>query len=242
MQQTLIKKSDVVERVESQPWERIYADLEYRGFACTDQILQPHECHNLISMYADCSLFRNQVIMQNHGYGQGEYQYFGYPLPAIVGDLRQSIYLQLVAIANQWHSAMKRDRFPDTLSEFSELCHQSGQTRPTPLLLKYEPEGYNCLHQDLYGDLTFPLQVAILLSDPAKDFSGGEFVLTEQRARSQAKVEVVNLHQGQAVIFAVNHKPVKGKRGSSRINLRHGVSRILSGQRFCLGVIFHDAK
>jgi hypothetical protein len=232
----------IANRVEALPWQRIYSDLEHHGFATTDRLFDADECQKLIGMYEDRSLFRSQVIMQNHGYGRGEYQYFAYPLPEIVESLRRSMYSQLVAIANQWHRSLKRLIFPATLSEFSESCHMGGQTKPTPLLLKYEAEDYNCLHQDLYGELTFPLQIAILLSDPDRDFSGGEFVLVEQRVRKQSKVEVVRLQQGQAVIFAVNHKPVQGKRGISRVNIKHGVSKIRSGQRFCLGIIFHDAK
>jgi hypothetical protein len=232
----------ISDRVEALPWQRIYSDLEHHGFAITDRLFNDDECQKMIGMYADSSLFRKQVIMQNHSYGRGEYQYFAYPLPEIVDFLRQSMYSQLVAIANQWHTSLKRSTFPATLSEFSESCHMGGQTKPTALLLKYEAEDYNCLHQDLYGELTFPMQVAILLSDPDRDFAGGEFVLTEQSVRKQSKVEVIRLQQGQAIIFAVNHKPVQGKRGISRVNIKHGVSRITSGQRFCLGVIFHDAK
>jgi uncharacterized protein len=232
----------IADRLEAMPWQRIYSDLEHHGYATTDRLFNADECQKLMGMYAESSLFRSQVIMQNHSYGSGEYQYFAYPLPEIVDSLRRSMYLQLVAIANQWHTSLQRAIFPPTLSEFSESCHIGGQTKPTPLLLKYEADDYNCLHQDLYGELTFPLQVAILLSDPDREFTGGEFVLLEQRVRKQSKVEVVRLLQGQAVIFAVNHKPVQSKRGISRVNIKHGVSRILSGQRFCLGVIFHDAK
>lgn len=232
----------ITSRVENLPWESILNTLHRQGFSTTEQILTQPECQTLIEMYGDRSLFRSRVIMQQHSYGRGEYQYFDYPLPEIVSALRDFIYPKLVAIANQWHLSLKHETiFPNRLSDFLEICHQAGQTRPTPLLLKYEPEDFNCLHQDLYGQLTFPFQVAIVLSKPNTDFTGGEFVLVEQRPRMQSKVRVVPLSEGQMVVFAVNHRPVRGKQGFYRVSLKHGVSQILSGRRFCMGIIFHDA-
>ncbi|MDX2214463.1 MAG: 2OG-Fe(II) oxygenase [Oculatellaceae cyanobacterium bins.114] len=196
----------------------------------------------MAACYADKTLFRSRIVMEQYRFGQGEYQYFAYPLPTIVQNLRESLYPQLVSLSNRWHEALElKTRFPNESDRFLETCHQAGQTRPTPLLLKYETGDYNCLHQDLYGELTFPLQVAIALSQPGQDFMGGEFVLTEQKPRSQSRVHVLNLQQGDAVIFAVSHRPVQGTRGTYRVNLKHGVSSLHSGQRFCLGIIFHDA-
>jgi hypothetical protein len=197
----------------------------------------------LAELYPEESHFRSRVVMGRHGFGRGEYQYFSYPLPAIIAALRPALYARLVPVANQWNEALGIGmRFPSTHAEFIARCHAAGQRKPTPLLLQYGAGDFNCLHQDLYGEHVFPVQVAILLSEPGRDFTGGEFVLTEQRPRMQSRAEVVPLTQGDAVIFAVRHRPVQGTRGVYRVNLRHGVSRIRSGQRHTLGIIFHDAE
>jgi hypothetical protein len=224
-------------------WSRIAVELDGRGNAVVPGLLTAANCRALSGLYDDDSRFRSRVIMARHGYGRGEYRYFAYPLPLLVEQLRTALYPPLAEVANRWNAAMRSDvRFPDTHEAFLKRCHGAGQTRPTPLLLKYGVDDYNCLHQDLYGDHVFPLQVALLLSRPDEDFSGGEFVLTEQRPRMQSRVEVVPLRQGDAVIFAVRERPVKGTRGVYRVNMRHGVSRLRSGARFTLGIIFHDAK
>jgi len=208
-----------------------------------ERLLTPAECRDMAGLYADDSKFRSHVIMARHGFGKGEYKYFAYPHPGLIGGLREALYTRLVPIANRWNERMRIDeRYPANHQEFLALCHQAGQRRPTPLLLKYGPADYNCLHQYVYGDLAFPIQVAILLSKPSEDFEGGEFVLTEQRPRMQTRADVVALRQGDAVAFAVHHRPVQGARGSYRVNLRHGVSRVRCGRRYTLGVIFHDAK
>jgi hypothetical protein len=234
--------ASAAERVEDIDWERVSTDLDARGCATIERLLLPAECHALAALYRDPDRFRSRVVMERHGYGRGEYKYFGYPLPELVAALRSALYPHLAPIANRWSAALRWEAaFPDTLEQFIERCHAAGQRRPTPLLLQYGAGDYNCLHQDLYGDHVFPLQVAILLSQPGRDFSGGEFVLTEQRPRMQSRPEVVPLAQGDAVVFAVHHRPVRGTRGVYRVNLRHGVSRIRSGHRHTLGVIFHDA-
>jgi uncharacterized protein len=193
-------------------------------------------------MYPDDGQFRSRVVMSRHGFGRGEYKYFAYPLPQVVEDLRVSLYPGLAVVANRWNEAMRIDvRFPSDHTAFIDWCHAAGQTRPTPLLLQYAPGDFNCLHQDVYGEHVFPLQVAILLKEPGVDFTGGEFVLTEQRPRMQSRAEVVPLLRGDGVIFPVRHRPVQGGRGSYRVNLRHGVSRVRSGSRYTLGIIFHDA-
>ena len=223
-------------------WQAIGDELSARGCALIERLLAPADCRALADLYADDRHFRSRVVMERHAFGRGEYRYFAYPLPAMVAELRSAFYPQLAPIANRWHEAMGIDvRFPDAHADFLARCHAAGQVRPTPLLLQYRADDYNCLHQDLYGEHVFPLQIAILLSAPGDDFTGGEFVLTEQRPRMQSRVEVVPLQQGDAVIFAVHHRPVQGTRGAYRVNLRHGVSRIRSGQRHTLGVIFHDA-
>jgi hypothetical protein len=228
--------------VDAVEWERAAHDLDLRGHATIDRLLTPAQCDGLTGLYSDEANFRSRVVMQRHGFGRGEYQYFRYPLPAVVAALRASLYPQLAVIANRWNETMRIDtRYPGTHADYLARCHDAGQVHPTPLLLKYEQHDYNCLHQDLYGEHVFPLQVAILLSRPGHDFTGGEFVLTEQRPRMQSRVEVVPLERGDAVIFAVHHRPVQGTRGTYRVNLRHGVSRLRSGQRLTLGVIFHDA-
>jgi hypothetical protein len=216
--------------------------LDERGSALLPGLLRPAECSSLANLYDQGELFRSHVVMARHGFGKGEYRYFAYPLPPLVAELRASLYARLAPIANRWHERMGIEtRFPPTHAEFLERCHAAGQTRPTPLLLRYREGDYNCLHQDLYGAHVFPLQVAILLSRPADDFTGGEFVLTEQRPRMQSRVEVLPLEQGDAVVFAVNTRPQKGTRGDYRVAMRHGVSRLRSGERHTLGIIFHDA-
>jgi len=231
------------ERVALIDWNRTADELNEQGFAVLDKLLSREECRSIASLYPGDNHFRSCVVMDRHGFGKGEYKYFGYPLPGIIGDLRTSLYSRLVPIANAWNERMRLDlRYPVEHAEFLKLCHAAGQLRPTPLLLRYEPGDYNCLHQDLYGDLAFPLQVAILLSKPGEDFTGGEFVLNEQRPRMQSRAEVVPLEQGDAVAFAVHHRPVNGTRGAYRVNLRHGVSRLRTGCRYTAGVIFHDAK
>jgi len=236
-------REPIAGRVNAVDWSRVTADLDGQGWALLHGILTTDECRTLTGMYDDGDRFRSRVVMARHGYGRGEYQYFAYPLPAPVADLRASIYPHLVPVANRWNEAMRFDvRYPAEHAEFIERCRQAGQSRPTPLLLRYGPDDYNCLHQDLYGEHVFPLQAAFLLSQPEQDFTGGEFVLTEQRPRMQSRAEVVPLRQGDAVIFAVHQRPVQGTRGSYRVNLRHGVSRLRCGRRHTLGIIFHDAK
>lgn len=233
---------DAGTRLQMFDWAGIADELDAQGCAMLDALLSPAECRALASLYADGTLFRSRVVMARHGFGRGEYQYFGYPLPDTVASLRSTIYPRLAPIANRWNAAMGIDvRYPDAHAEFLARCHAAGQRRPTPLLLRYGAGDYNCLHQDLYGEHVFPLQVAILLSEPGRDFGGGEFVLTEQRPRMQSRPQVVPLRQGDAVVFAVHRRPVQGTRGSYRVNLRHGVSRVRSGHRHTLGIIFHDA-
>ena len=233
---------DVSARVDRLDWGRIAAELDAQGCARIEGLLSPEECAGLARLYAADDLFRSRVVMGRHGFGRGEYKYFRYPLPERVLALRTSLYPQLAPIANRWHEAMGSEvRFPAQLAGFLQRCHEAGQLRPTPLLLRYETDDYNCLHQDLYGEHVFPLQATILLSAPGRDFEGGEFVLTEQRPRMQSRAEVVALQQGDAVIFAVRHRPVQGTRGVHRVQLRHGVSRLRSGRRLALGVLFHDA-
>ncbi len=216
--------------------------LASRGFTVTPGLIGPAECQALAALWPDKARFRSHVIMQRHGYGQGEYQYFTYPLPKAVEELRQALYPELAAVANRWNEQLGlKKRFPATLQAWLQQCHDGGQKRPTPLLLRYGPGDYNCLHRDLYGELVFPLQATVLLSDPKHDFSGGEFMLVEQRPRMQSRGEVVPLTQGDAVIFAVNERPVKGSRGFHRTAMRHGVSSLRDGERFTLGIIFHDA-
>lgn len=230
-------------RVKTLDWERLAVELDAQGAAVAQRLLSPAECEKIAGLYSRQDRFRSRVIMARHGFGKGEYQYFAYPLPQIVADLRTALYSELAPIANRWHERMRvAMRFPATHGAFRELCHEAGQSRPTPLLLRYEAGDYNCLHQDLYGEHVFPLQATILLSRPTLDFTGGEFVITEQRPRMQSRPEVVPMEQGDAVIFAVRHRPVAGQRGAYRVNLRHGVSRIRSGRRYTLGIVFHDAR
>jgi uncharacterized protein len=223
-------------------WDRVSRDLDARGNAVLEQLLSPEECRALAALYPADGMFRSRIVMGRHGFGRGEYKYFDYPLPERVAALRTALYPRLVATANRWNEAMGIDvRYPAAHAEFVARCHAAGQRKPTPLLLQYEAEDYNCLHQDVYGEHVFPVQVAILLSEPDRDFTGGELVMTEQRPRMQSRAEVVPLGQGDAVAFAVRHRPVQGTRGAYRVNLRHGVSRIRSGRRHTLGIIFHDA-
>jgi hypothetical protein len=239
---TVDHSEDLAERLAAIDWQRLGSSLDAEGFATTGVLLEADECRALAALYEQPGGFRSRIIMQRHGFGQGEYRYFDHPLPPIVRRLRERAYPSLAEVANRWHTALGIDRrFPATLPAWLKICHDAGQTRPTPLLLKYEAGDYNCLHRDLYGDLVFPLQLTILLSDPARDFEGGEFVLTEQRPRMQSRGHVVNLRQGEAVIFAVNERPVKGTRGWYRTAMRHGVSTVRSGRRMTLGIIFHDA-
>jgi hypothetical protein len=224
-------------------WNRVSQDLDARGSAVLEHLLSSDECRGLAALYSEDALFRSRVVMSRHGFGRGEYKYFDYPLPGLIQDLRTTIYPLLVPVANRWNTALGIEvRFPDKHVDFLERCHQAGQVKPTPLLLQYGADDYNCLHQDLYGEHVFPLQVAILLSEPGTDFDGGEFVMTEQRPRMQSRAEVVPLCQGHGVVFAVHNRPVQGTRGMYRVNLRHGVSRVRSGHRHTLGIIFHDAQ
>ena len=218
-------------------------DLALRGLCLSPNVLDADRCAGLTASSEDRSQFRSRVVMARHGFGQGEYQYFSYPLPPIVQQLRAALYPLLVPVANRWNEAMGlATRYPASHAQFLQRCHDAGQTRPTPLLLKYGEGDYNCLHQDLYGELVFPIQATVLLSRPGDDFTGGEFVMTEQRPRMQSRAEVVPLGQGDAVIFAVHHRPVQGSKGFYRVNMRHGVSRLRSGHRHTLGLIFHDAQ
>ncbi|MDI1342210.1 2OG-Fe(II) oxygenase [Polaromonas sp.] len=224
-------------------WPALTEELQTRGSAVLPQLLSPAQCAATAALYRQNPLFRSRVVMARHGFGQGEYQYFNYPLPALVQQLRSTLYPRLVDVANRWNEAMGiAVRYPPEHALFLARCHAAGQTRPTPLLLQYAEGDYNCLHQDLYGEHVFPLQVAVLLSRPGDDFTGGEFVLTEQRPRMQSRPEVIPLAQGDAVVFAVHHRPVQGSRGTYRVHMRHGVSTLRSGQRHTLGVIFHDAQ
>jgi hypothetical protein len=235
--------TDIPARVDALDWDGITADLDAQGCAVLKQLLTPQECGGIAALYPDDGRFRSKVVMGRHGFGRGEYKYFSYPLPDLIAELRPALYARLTATANRWNRTMGIDiGYPAAHAAFLKRCHDAGQTRPTPLLLQYGEGDYNCLHQDLYGEHVFPIQVAILLSQPGRDFSGGEFVLTEQRPRMQSRPEVVPLAQGDAVAFAVHHRPVQGTRGPYRVNLRHGVSRIRSGHRHTVGVIFHDAK
>ncbi|MGH8762422.1 MAG: 2OG-Fe(II) oxygenase [Nitrosospira sp.] len=247
---TLVKESrntvasmrGIIGGVMALDWKRIFDDLNAQGCAVIEKLVSADECSALAHLYSRDAIFRSRVVMGRHGFGRGEYKYFSYPLPGIISRLRTSMYPHLVPIANCWNTAMGIDvRYPAKHADFIERCHEAGQLRPTPLLLQYEPGDYNCLHQDIYGEHVFPIQVTILLSEPDRDFTGGEFVLTEQRPRMQSRAEVVPLRQGDAVAFAVHHRPVQGTGGTYRATLRHGVSRLRSGHRHTAGIIFHDA-
>jgi uncharacterized protein len=234
---------DIEARASGCDWERVSGDLDLAGSAVLPALLSAEECDALAELYPAEERFRSRVVMAKHGFGRGEYKYFRYPLPQPVASLRTALYPHLVRVANRWNEALALDvRYPATHEEFLARCRAAGQTRPTPLLLRYQAGDYNCLHQDVYGDHVFPLQVAILLSQPGRDFTGGEFVMTEQRPRMQSRAEVVPLHQGDAVVFTVRSRPVRGTRGVYRVNIRHGVSRLRSGIRFVAGIIFHDAS
>jgi uncharacterized protein len=229
-------------RADRIPETDLAAALDRDGYAVLPGLIAPDECRSLVALYDEPDPFRSRVVMARHGFGEGEYKYLAYPLPPLVEELRRSLYPRLAPVANAWERQLGRqESFPDALGAYLARCHDAGQRRPTPLILKYGPGDYNCLHQDLYGELVFPLQATVLLSQPGEDFSGGEFLLVEQRPRRQSKGEVVPLAQGDAVVFPVNHRPVAGTRGYYRVTMRHGVSRLRAGRRFTLGVIFHDA-
>ncbi|MEJ1228128.1 2OG-Fe(II) oxygenase [Pseudomonas sp. CCNWLW56] len=232
-----------IEQMNRLDWPLLEQNLDQEGNAVIRNLLPTPQCRILRDLYAEPGRFRSKVIMARHGFGRGEYQYFRYPLPDLVQQLREALYPRLVPLANRWNACMGIEaRYPDRHSDFIQRCHAAGQLRPTPLLLQYGPQDYNCLHQDLYGEQVFPLQVAILLSAPDQDFTGGEFVLTEQRPRMQTRPQVIDLKQGDAVVFAVHQRPIKGVRGYYRVNMRHGVSRVNDGRRHTLGIIFHDAQ
>ena len=240
---TIDSKEEIADRIRSFDWGRVSRDLDAYGSAMLERLISPDECKELIALYPNDAMFRSRIVMARHGFGRGEYKYFSYPLPDLIAGLRTASYPHLAPIANRWNEAMGIDvRYPEEHPDFLARCHQAGQSKPTPLLLRYQEGDYNCLHQDVYGEQVFPLQVAILLSEPGRDFTGGEFVMTEQRPRMQSRAEVVPLNQGDAVVFAVRNRPVQGTRGVYRVNLRHGVSRVRSGQRHTLGIIFHDAQ
>jgi uncharacterized protein len=237
-----VEVDSIAQRVQALDWGRITLQLHTQGFATTGVVLTPQECADITGAYDQPHGYRNRVVMARHGFGQGEYKYFDYPLPDKHQALRTALYPNLAKVANDWQRAMGVDNiFPESLEAMLARCYAAGQTRPTPLVLKYVEGDYNCLHQDLYGEHVFPLQAAFLLSQPQVDFTGGEFVLVEQRPRMQSRPQVVALEQGEAVIFAVHQRPKQGTRGSYRVNMRHGVSALRSGQRFTTGIIFHDA-
>jgi hypothetical protein len=236
-------RTDSAARLRAIDWPGIDASLSAEGWATIEGLLSADECRSLAGGYGDDRLFRSRVVMARHGFGKGEYKYFGYPFPAIVAELRGALYPHLAPIANRWNQAMGiGTRYPADHGAFLDRCHKAGQSRPTPLLLQYGPGDYNCLHQDLYGEHVFPLQATVLLSESGVDFTGGEFVITEQRPRMQSRASVVPLRRGDAVIFTVHHRPVRGSRGSYRVMLRHGVSRVRTGSRHTLGIFFHDAR
>jgi len=230
------------QRVGRYDWKALAVELSSYGCAVVEKLLTADDCREIAALYPREEHFRSHIHMARHGFGKGEYRYFKYPLPDLLAGLRTALYPHLASVANEWNGRMGiAEHYPDDHASFLERCHAAGQTRPTPLLLQYVPGDYNCLHQDLYGDLAFPIQVATLLSEPGVDFAGGEFVLTEQRPRMQSRAEVVSLLKGDAVAFAVHHRPVRGTKGNYRVNLRHGVSRVRSGMRHTVGIIFHDA-
>ena len=236
-------ETSVDRRIDACNWHAIGDDLDGFGCAVLPSLLSPQECDDIAALYPHEEHFRSHIHMARHGFGKGEYRYFKYPLPALIGELRASLYSRVAAFANAWNQRMNiATQYPKAHADYLKICHKAGQTRPTPLLLQYAAGDFNCLHQDLYGDLAFPLQVTVLLSAPGRDFAGGELVLTEQRPRMQSRVEVVPLRQGDAVLFAVHNRPVQGTKGPYRVNLRHGVSRLRSGRRHTLGIIFHDAR
>jgi uncharacterized protein len=232
----------VAERVATLDWSAIGTNLDEHGVSTTGPLLTPDECTTLAALFDRDDMFRSRIVMARHGFGRGEYKYFAYPLPGLVAALRAELYPRIAPTANRWFDRMSQaTRVPPTLEAFLKLCHATGQIHPTPLLLRYEEGDYNCLHRDLYGATVFPIQVAFLLSRPLVEFEGGEFVIVEHRPRMQSRAEVVSLGQGEGVIFAVSQRPVRGTRGDFRVSLRHGVSRIKAGNRYTLGIIFHDA-
>jgi uncharacterized protein len=233
----------IQQRIGRYDWNAVTTEMDAHGCAVLPKLLTAAECRDLAALYAHDEDFRSHVHMARHGFGKGEYKYFKYPLPNLIDELRTALYPRVAPIANAWNERMKLDvQYPSQHSDYLKVCHEAGQLRPTPLLLQYSEGDFNCLHQDLYGELAFPLQATVLLSEPGNDFTGGEFALTEQRPRMQSRVEVVSLQQGDAVVFAVHNRPVQGSKGTYRVNLRHGVSRLRSGHRHTLGIIFHDAK
>jgi uncharacterized protein len=233
----------IAERLKAIAWDHVLEELDAQGNAKLGRILTADECRSLSDLYEQNDAFRSTVVMQRHGFGRGEYRYFNYPLPGLVASLRTAVYTRLVPLANRWQEAMGFSvRYPEEHKDYLQRCHEAGQNKATPLLLRYGTEDYNCLHQDLYGEHVFPIQLTILLSEPGRNFTGGEFVMTEQRPRMQSRPMVVSLRQGDGVLFAVRHRPVQGSKGVYRVNLRHGVSRIQSGERYALGIIFHDAQ
>ncbi len=233
--------SSIPQRVAILDWTRIRADLDSRGMALTGPLLNPNECRSLGDAYSDDTLYRKRVIMGRHGFGSGEYKYYEYPLPPAVAALREAMYPRLACVANEWTSTLGTTAFPPTLARMVEYCRARGQARPTPLILRYSAGDYNCLHQDVYGEAVFPIQLTVLLSDPQREFEGGEFVLVEQRPRKQSRVEVVSLARGEGVLFAVRNRPVRGSRGTYKASVRHGVATVRSGERIALGIIFHEA-
>jgi uncharacterized protein len=234
----------IQERIDAVDWSTADESLSARGYAVTDPILTREECASIVSLYNEPTCFRSHIIMERHRFGVGDYKYFSHPLPELVSDLRTAAYPHLAKVANNWAKAFGENKppFPLDHSTFLKVCHKKGQTKPTPLVLHYEAGGYNCLHQDLYGEIAFPLQMVFLLGQQGRDWEGGEFLLVEQQPRAQSKAEVVASNQGQAIIFTTRYRPVKGSRGYYRVNLRHGVSRVHRGTRYTLGIIFHDAK
>ena len=235
--------TDIDSRLNALEWTQLYDSLNLSGWALIENLIRPDECDALAALYTEEEIFRSRVVMARHGFGRGEYKYFAYPLPPVVAALRKSLYASLVPVANQWNELMKNDvRYPADYKAFIERCHRAEQKRPTPLLLRYGEGDYNCLHQDLYGEHLFPLQAVCLLSEPGKDFTGGEFIVTEQRPRMQSRAEVVPLRKGSLALLSVCHRPVQGARGYYRVNMRHGVSRLRSGCRYAAGIIFHDAS
>jgi hypothetical protein len=235
--------SSIKERIEKLDWRSIEGDLNRFGYALTSTLLRASECREIIDLYANDQIFRSRIVMERHNFGRGEYRYFAAPLPQIVRELREHFYPPLAEIANRWMPRLQQqERYPPTLAEFISHCHKHQQTKPTPLVLRYETDDYNCLHQDLYGEVSFPLQAACVLNTQGRDFTGGEFLLAEQRPRAQTRAEAITIEQGQFIIFPNRWRPVGGTRGDYRVNMRHGVSRLRSGMRYCLGIIFHDAQ
>ena len=236
--------SQIQQRIDAIDWNKAQESLSARGYAVTDPILTPEECVSIVALYNDTARFRSHIIMERHRFGVGDYKYFSNPLPELVSDLRTAAYPHLAKVANEWAAAFGENKppFPPDHAAFLKICHRAGQTKPTPLVLHYETGGYNCLHQDLYGEIAVPLQMVFLLGQQGRDWEGGEFLLVEQQPRAQSKGEVVSANQGQGIIFTTRYRPVKGSRGYYRVNLRHGVSRVRRGTRYTLGIIFHDAK